>query len=244
MIDEKTKRELIEASPKNGEIIRPILRGRDIAKYEINFADLWLICSHNGIKDKGINRVDLEKDYPTIFSHIEKYKAQLIKRSDKGDHWSNLRNCAYLDIFDGPKILYPETMRIHKNEPTHFPRFSYDEGNFICDKTVFAITGNDLLYLLAFLNSKSMGFLLPKYVTAWDDGGFMLQKVHLENIPIPELPSENKNSIIELSLTLLKSEKTEHPKLLEKIDSYFYEYINLNANEISFVDNFHVSDFN
>ncbi|MDR0872011.1 MAG: hypothetical protein LBN27_00900 [Prevotellaceae bacterium] len=43
IIDGKTKDELIKKSPKNAEIIRPILRGRDIKKYGYEFADLWLI---------------------------------------------------------------------------------------------------------------------------------------------------------------------------------------------------------
>ncbi|PXV64045.1 type II restriction/modification system DNA methylase subunit YeeA, partial [Dysgonomonas alginatilytica] len=45
IIDGKTKDELIEKSPKNAEIIRPILRGRDIKRYGYEFADLWLICT-------------------------------------------------------------------------------------------------------------------------------------------------------------------------------------------------------
>ena len=58
-----TKREeLIAANPKSAEIIRPILRGRDIKRYEYNFADLWLISTfHNGNIDmKELSRVDVK----------------------------------------------------------------------------------------------------------------------------------------------------------------------------------------
>ena len=41
---------------KTAEIIRPILRGRDVCRYGYEWGDLWLINTHNGIKGK------LEKD--------------------------------------------------------------------------------------------------------------------------------------------------------------------------------------
>src|SRR6218665_1601897 len=54
IIDGKKRKELIEQDPKSSEIIRPILRGRDIKRYRYKFADKWLICAHNGIKERGI----------------------------------------------------------------------------------------------------------------------------------------------------------------------------------------------
>src|SRR5690606_24018459 len=43
IINGKKKNELIAEDPKSAEIIRPILRGRDIKRYGYDFADLWLI---------------------------------------------------------------------------------------------------------------------------------------------------------------------------------------------------------
>ena len=48
-----------EEREKTAELIRPILRGRDIKRYEYNFADLYLINTHNGVKDKNIPRIDI-----------------------------------------------------------------------------------------------------------------------------------------------------------------------------------------
>ena len=77
IIDEATKNELIKKDQKSEEIIKPILRGRDIRKYEINFAKLYLINSHNNPP------VDIEK-YPAIKEHLDSYYPQLEKRGDKG----------------------------------------------------------------------------------------------------------------------------------------------------------------
>jgi type II restriction/modification system DNA methylase subunit YeeA len=102
IIDGKKKNELITADPKSEEIIRPILRGRDIKKYGYEFADLWLINTHNGIKEKGIKPIDIN-DYPAVKEHLNKYYPELEKRADKGDTPYNLRNCAYMEDFISKK---------------------------------------------------------------------------------------------------------------------------------------------
>ena len=83
------------------ELIRPILRGRDIKRYGYDWANLWLINTHNGIK--GIKpRIDIN-DYPAVKAHLDQYWDKISKRADKGDTPYNLRNCAYLDDFLLPK---------------------------------------------------------------------------------------------------------------------------------------------
>src|SRR5690554_1245067 len=106
IITSEKRKELIDEDPKSAEIIRPILRGRDIKRYGYDFANLWLINTHNGIKEKNIKRIDIE-DYPAIKNHLNKYYSQLVKRSDKGDTPYNLRNCAYMEDFFRPKVIYP-----------------------------------------------------------------------------------------------------------------------------------------
>ena len=80
---------------RTAELIRPILRGRDIKRYGYNWANLWLINTHNGIRGK-LERVHIE-DYPAIKAHLDQYWDRISKRADKGDTPYNLRNCAYLD---------------------------------------------------------------------------------------------------------------------------------------------------
>ncbi|MCF8318593.1 MAG: hypothetical protein K9I02_07575 [Haliscomenobacter sp.] len=237
IIDSIQRNELLKNCPKADAIIRPILRGRDIGRYKINYENLWLINSHNGIKEQNLTKISLEKDYPGIYQYLLKYEKQLSNRSDKGDHWSNLRNCAYLDIFSGPKILYAETMRLHKGDLSNFPRFTFDKGDFICDKTVFAITGQKLKYILGFLNSRISGFLLPKYVPAWDDGGFMLQKVFLESVPIPTISDEFEEHIIKLVENIISGENMDNN--MEQINTAFYNSINFIDEEIEMIEQYY-----
>ncbi|HAO29511.1 MAG TPA: type II restriction endonuclease, partial [Chryseobacterium indologenes] len=98
IIDDVKRKELIDEDPRSAEVIRPILRGRDIKRYSYDFANLWLINTHNGIKEKDIKRVEIN-DYPAIKKYLSQFYLQLEKRTDKGDTPYNLRNCAYMEEF-------------------------------------------------------------------------------------------------------------------------------------------------
>ncbi|MEN9596561.1 MAG: hypothetical protein RL236_995, partial [Pseudomonadota bacterium] len=99
IIDTETKERLCCEDPKSAEIIKPILRGRDIKSYVTEWAGLWLINSHNNPPVKIDN-------YPAIKKHLDGYFSQLEKRSDKGLTPYNLRQCAYLKEFEKEKISW------------------------------------------------------------------------------------------------------------------------------------------
>ncbi|MCI6212070.1 MAG: Eco57I restriction-modification methylase domain-containing protein [Bacteroides heparinolyticus] len=85
-----------EERKNTAELIRPILRGRDIRKYGYEWADLWIINTHNGIKGE-LERIHIE-DYPAIKQHLDNYWDKMKPRADQGDTVYNLRNCAYLVV--------------------------------------------------------------------------------------------------------------------------------------------------
>ena len=89
---------------RTAELIRPILRGRDVKRYGYDWANLWLINIHNGIKGR-IPRVNIE-DYPAVKAHLDQYWDKIRDRADQGDTPYNLRNCAYLEDFSQPKIVW------------------------------------------------------------------------------------------------------------------------------------------
>ena len=66
IIDNKVKDELIAQDPRSADIIRPILRGRDIQKYKYKFAGLYLICTFPS-KHYNINNFPAIKNYLLSF---------------------------------------------------------------------------------------------------------------------------------------------------------------------------------
>ncbi|QCX52707.1 type II restriction endonuclease [Elizabethkingia sp. JS20170427COW] len=180
IIDGKKKDELIAEDPKSAEIIRPILRGRDIKRYGYDFADLWLINTHNGVKEKGIKRIEIN-DYPSIKKHLDQYYPQLEKRADKGDTPYNLRNCAYMEDFYKQKIMYSEIVRE--------PQFYLDKtGEFYPEATTFIMTGEYLEYLYHLLHSKTATYFFKTFYAGGGLGetGYRYKKAFLENLPVPK----------------------------------------------------------
>jgi hypothetical protein len=224
---------LIKVDPKSAEVIRPILRGRDIKRYGYDFANLWLLNTHNGVKEKGVKPININ-DYPAIKRHMEHFYPQLEKRLDKGCTPYNLRNCAYTEDFYKQKILWAETMRIHKNLNNKFPRFGLDRsGKFVTDKTCFFATGENLEYVIGILNSKVGKYLCSKYVSILDDGGYLMQKIYIEQIPIP---LTNKKMQTEIAKLVIEAHFEYNTEIDNLIDERVYKLYDLNRDEIEFIE--------
>ncbi|MDR2544251.1 MAG: hypothetical protein LBD03_01685, partial [Methanobrevibacter sp.] len=73
IVDEETKNDLIATEPKNSEIIKFLLRGRDIHRWNINYQSLYLLYIP----------WDFEiGEYPDIKKHLLKFKDKLSKRPE------------------------------------------------------------------------------------------------------------------------------------------------------------------
>ena len=128
---------------RTAELIRPILRGRDIKRYGYDWANLWLINTHNGMKGR-IPRINIE-DYPAVKAHLDQYWDKIRDRADQGDTPYNLRNCAYLEDFIKPKIIYPNM--------TKYMPFVYDESMYFTNQkclNALSLRGETWHFLLLF----------------------------------------------------------------------------------------------
>ncbi|MGQ2141585.1 Eco57I restriction-modification methylase domain-containing protein, partial [Ornithobacterium rhinotracheale] len=76
IINGEKKDELIAQDPKSAEIIRPLLRGRDIKRYSYEFADLYLICTFPSLK------IDIE-EYPAVKEHLLSFGKERLEQSGK-----------------------------------------------------------------------------------------------------------------------------------------------------------------
>ena len=206
---------------RTAELIRPILRGRDIKRYSYNWAGLWLINTHNGVKGK-MPRIDINY-YPAVKQHLDQYWNAISTRADKGDTPYNLRNCAYLEDFSQPKIIWK---RIGSKL-----RFSYDNnGTLGLDSTCFA-TGHNVQYLCCLLNSK-MGKYLLKDSPKTGTGDLIVSVQAIEPVmaacPIDTKVDELLNAII----------TNNNQSDIDRIDHIFFSLYNLSNEEITYVSNY------
>ena len=163
---------------RTAELIRPILRGRDIKRYGYNWANLWLINTHNGIRGK-LERVHIE-DYPAIKAHLDQYWDRISKRADKGDTPYNLRNCAYLDLFFQPHICWKAVGR-------KLAFALVEAGTFLTAPASFISAGRYNKTVLAFLCSTICTYFVYKNSDTTGAGDIMLNIQSLIKFPIPKI---------------------------------------------------------
>ena len=214
---------------RTAEIIRPILRGRDIKRYGYNWANLWLINTHNGIKG-GVSRIEIN-DYPAIKQHLDAYWDRIAIRADKGDTPYNLRNCAYLEDLNQPKIVWGEISDRSK--------FAYDfNGEYVPEATSFLMVGEKLPYLLCVLNSPLAEWFFSKIGTTTGVGTIRWKKYTIQELLIP-YPS---NDLIETICSYVESYVSgliSIKELEEQANSKIYQITGLNPEEIKYVENFY-----
>ncbi len=218
---------------RTAELIRPILRGRDIKRYGYVDNGLFLINTHNGIRNK-LPRIDIN-DYPAVKVHLDQYWDRISARADKGDTPYNLRNCAYLEDFSKPKIVYMEIQTDNEKEGYPFPCFSYDNSNKIVLNTAYIISSNteDVRFILGVINSKMGRFLTKLYVSQLQERQFRMLAQYVKNFPIPKLPQNEIDYIIKAVEYNINKYNSE---LEEKINRAVCSWYNLNADELNFIE--------
>ena len=238
IIDEAKRDELIAQDPESAEIIKPLLRGRDIKRYNVQWAGLYILATGYDL--------DIPNQYPAIYNHlkttgkqIEKHRKRgkgLFNRDDQGANWWNLRACAYYPEFEKEKIVYPNM--------TKFLPFVYDMDGFYTNQKIFIITGgNYLKYLTGYFNSKVATKWIRENCPELQGGTRELSKVFFENISIPPVTEANHHLVtqIENLVDQILSAKRTDPNanvsdLENEIDQIVYLLYNLTPDEIAIVE--------
>lgn len=212
-----------EERKRTDKLIHPLLRGRDIKKYSYDWANLWLINIHNGVK--GIRpRIDIN-EYLTIKSYLGQYWDKLSKRADKGDTPYNLRNCAYVDDFCKPKIIFQEIVQESQ--------FLLDENNgFFCNDTGRIIVGEHLYHLLGVLNSDLFFFAVKHFYGGGTLGenGVRMKHTFFENFPCMSYDVEIERMAEELTTSYNQT-------IYEQLNDYICEKYGLTDEEKAYIRN-------
>ncbi len=233
IINSEIKDKLIAEDGKNAEIIKPILRGREVRRYYCHFYGLWIINSHNGLKKQAIKRIEVKKNYPIIYQYLTQFQEKAQLRADQGEDWTNLRNCAYLNELEKQKIIFSEIVSE--------PQFHYDTEKFYPEATLFFITGESLKYLISLLNSKFITYLFKKFYAGGElVGKYRYKKAFLENLPIPKISKTQEQPFITLVDKILTTKRTnptaETSALEAQIDQLVYQLYGLTDEEIKIVE--------
>ncbi len=177
IVDNETKEGLIREDPRSAELLKPLVRGRDVKAWRVDWNGLWLIATHNGYG--AVPGVDV-RTYPAIHRHLDSYRPSLERRQDQGETPYNLRSCAYHEDFAKPKITWIELAKDG--------RFALDEDGLFVEATAFMLKTSrreDLPWLCAVLNSGVASWWVRTTAPTSGAGATRWKKVYLETLPVP-----------------------------------------------------------
>ena len=229
IIDSKIKDRLVLQDSKSAELIRPILRGRDISRYGYLFADKWLICTFPS-REYNID------DYPAVKEYLLSFTKEKLEQSGKTyningtiiksrkkttNKWFETQDSiSYWDEFSKQKIVWARLSRISKNDFSDFPRFSLVPEDYVTLDSLCFFTGRHLDVLIHLLNSKFAAYYFFNNVAILDNGGMQMRQQFVENIPLPQ-------SLINIDYLSIAS-----------IDKIIFDAFGFNDTEINFISDY------
>ena len=232
IINGDKRRELIDLDSKSDEIIRPLLRGRDIKRYSYDFADLYIITTFPSLK------IEIEQ-YPAIKEHLMGFGYDRLKqtgeknsRKKTNNKWFEIQDSiSYWEDFYKQKIVW----KIIGDQMA----FSIDSDNFIVNNACYILTGKDLEYLVAILNSKIIKWY--SYLTNMNKTGVGDMQVGAQNVvlfPVPILSEYEKkpfNTIVDEILKNKKSGKNME-NLEHEVNKLVYNLYGITKEEVGFIE--------
>jgi len=189
IIDGAKKDELIAKDPKSAEIIKPILRGRDIKRYKAEFANLWLIATFPAL-NLNIDNYPVVKKYLESFGKRIEQTGEAGSRKKTNNKWFETQDqIGYYQEFEKEKIIWKRICSVI--------RFSFSQQSELClDSTVIA-TGKDVKYLSALLNSKLHIKELIDNSPKTGTGDAIISVQALESLFVRK-PSQKKKQLFEI----------------------------------------------
>ena len=236
IIDTLTKEKILEQDINSKEVIKPILRGKDISAWYPEFEGLWLLFIpwHFPLHlDKTIIGATekaepiFKKKYPAVFSHLLKYKELLSARNQAEVgvryEWFALQRygASYWQDFEKPKIIFPNM--------TKYMPFVYDESGIYTNQKCFFVIGEHLKYLTCFLNSKLFKFCFSNNFPELQGGTRELSKVFFDKIPVKQITDIEEIPFAKIvdCLVALKKESSQEPT-----DQFMFVYFEQIANAL------------
>ena len=184
---------------------------------------LYLINTHNGVRGC-IPRIKIE-DYPAVKAHLDQYWDRIATRADKGDTPYNLRNCAYLEDFNKPKVVYMEIQTDNPEEGYPFPCYSYDNKRCVVLNTAYIMSSETLdpRYVLGILNSRLGKFLVKLYVTQLQERQFRMLSQYVMKFPIARPTREQEKEMTHLVQDILVNKSIASENRIDELAFQIYK---------------------
>jgi len=226
------------------EIMKPLLKGKNIQRYTPLSSDMYIIFPHF-MNDIGKTEPFLEdyfkNNYPLAFGYLKQFKDELIKKKLKyktnSTYWYSLHRSREIKLFESDYLITPQLQNV--------PSFTINEDKFYSDAGGYMISGLKNIkakLLLGILNSKIMWFFIKNTSSEYSGGYFYFKTAYLKPFPLPKYISQEAEMSITKSVNNILAKKEENLKadttaLEKKIDQMVYKLYKLTPEEITIVEN-------
>jgi hypothetical protein len=186
LVDRPTRDRLVAEVPGSAAVLRPLLTGDDVRRYETHFRDVHLLYLAHGSD---------VRDHPALRRHLEPFRPALERRASRQAWWQLQQpQAAYVPFFEAPKIVYPVIARAG--------RFALDlKGYYPTDKVFFLPSAD--WYLLGVLNSRpALEYLQGTCSVLGDErqgGRLEFREMYLCRLPIPDAPPAERRAVADLA---------------------------------------------
>ena len=232
VIDQATRDRLVAEDPRNAEIIKPWLRGRDVKRWRTEWAGLYVIFTRRGID---INQ------YPVVREYLTQFKDRLMPGGPNGRKpgsykWYEIQDSIdYYAEFEKPKIVYPDIAKK--------PEFAYDTTGAYGGNTMY-ILPTDELCLLGVLNSLIVEFFYRRISSSIQNDYLRFIAMYMEQVPIPLSSQAQRAAIEALVRKLLLNAKGQGSQVAEweqELNALIYELYGLTRDEIAIIERREIS---
>ena len=225
------------------ELIRPILRGRDIKRYGYDWANLYLIATFPS------RHYDIEK-YPSVKQYLLSFGIERLEQTGKthtvngekvkarkktNNKWFETQDSiSYWEDFNKPKVVYMEIQTDNPDEGYPFPCYSYDNKRSVVLNTAYIMSSDstDPRYVLGILNSKLGKFLVKLYVTQLQERQFRMLSQYVVKFPIVQPSKEQEKKMISLVQDVLVHQSSVEEN---RIDELAFQIYKLSEMEVKYL---------
>ena len=239
IVDRETRDRLINEHPSSEEVLKPFLRGKDVKRWVVNFAEQYLIKIESSENKKhpwsDKSQKEAEKifsqTYPAIYQYLNQYREQLIKRYDQGKYFWEFRSCKYWNEFEETKIVYPDIAK--------YSEFSWDANNYYLVNTLYLMPTSNK-YILGILNSQTTYWYYTQISPSIRGDFYRFIAQYVSQIPIPK-PTDTQDACVTRIVDKILEIKRQNPKadtreLERKIDEIVYKLYGLTEEEIQIIE--------
>ena len=247
IISEEKRKEILancldeDEKKRTDELIRPILRGRDIKRYGYEYADLYLIATFPS------RHYDIEQ-YPAVKNHLLSFGMERLEQTGKeyvingkkvkarkktNNKWFETQDSInYWEEFNKPKIIFQEIVQRGQ--------FLYDaDVHYMCNDTGRIIVGDHLLFILGILNSKVFFYAVKKF---YGGGALGEHGIRMKHTFFGDFPCLPYNKRIEEIAKTLSAQYT--CSLANGLDKIIYSIYSFTKEEIAEIESETISSVN